>query len=151
MPPNDLEDPDYSWKPPDGVRRDFDLAKAKQLLDEAGYRDSDGDGIREYKGKDITLRLWAETDVPEGQRETKLIAGWFREVGVDIKLAVYDDGVYFDRDLELRRQHLRARLRHLPLGVGRLLRRRSDARLLHDGADRVHRTRWRGRTRSSTV
>ena len=35
----------------------FDIAKANQMLEEAGYNDSDGNGIREYKGKDIKLRL----------------------------------------------------------------------------------------------
>ena len=39
--------------------------------------------------------------------------------------------------LELRRRHVRARLRHLRLGLGRLFRRRPDARLLHHRADRV--------------
>jgi peptide/nickel transport system substrate-binding protein len=97
LPPGDFKDPDFSWQPPDGVRRDFDLAKANQLLDEAGYTDGDGNGIREYKGKDIVLRLWANTASPASQRASKLIAGWFRQVGVNTKLAVYDDGVYFDR------------------------------------------------------
>ena len=97
MPPNNWKDPDYSWQPPDGVRRDFDLAKANQLLDAAGYRDTNGDGIREYKGKDITLRLWASSSTPEEQRAAKLIAGWLRQVGVGTKLATYDDGVYYAR------------------------------------------------------
>ncbi len=97
MPPGNWKNPDFSWQPPDGVRRDFDLAKANQLLDTAGYRDTNGDGIRDYKGKDIVLRLWANTASPESQRAQKLIAGWFRQVGVGTKLATYDDGVYFAR------------------------------------------------------
>ena len=32
-------------------------------------------GLRLYKGKPITLRLWTTTDFPEGQIEAKLIAG----------------------------------------------------------------------------
>jgi peptide/nickel transport system substrate-binding protein len=96
MPPGNWTDPDYSWQPPDGVRRDFDPARANQLLDEAGYTDSDGDGTREYRGKDIVLRLWATTDDIEGQRAIKLIAGWFRDVGVEAKISVVDEGVYFD-------------------------------------------------------
>jgi len=97
LPPNSWKDPDYSWQPPDGVRRDFDLAKANQLLDEAGYTDSDGNGIREYRGKDIVLRLWATSGHLEGQRAAKLLADWFRQVGVGTKLAVYDSAIYNDR------------------------------------------------------
>jgi peptide/nickel transport system substrate-binding protein len=96
MPPDNWTDPDYSWQPPDGVRRDYDPAKANQLLDEAGYTDGDGDGTREYRGKDIVLRLWATTDDLEGQRAVKLMAGWFRDVGVKARVSVLDEGVYYD-------------------------------------------------------
>ena len=35
----------------------YDLAKANALLDEAGWKDTNGDGIREKNGKDMTLSL----------------------------------------------------------------------------------------------
>ena len=96
LPPGNWKDPDYSWQPPDGVRRDFDLAKANQLLDEAGY-EMGPDGIRlDKQGKPIVLRLWATKASAEEQRAAKLIAGWFREVGVGTELGVLDDGVYYD-------------------------------------------------------
>jgi peptide/nickel transport system substrate-binding protein len=96
LPPGDWKDPDYSWQPPDGVRRDFDLARANQLLDEAGY-EMGPDGIRlDKRGKPIVLRLWSDNSVPEHQSAAKLIAGWFRQVGVGTKLAVWDEGVFYD-------------------------------------------------------
>jgi len=97
LPPNSWKDPDYSWQPPAGVRRDFDLTKANQLLDEAGYK-MGPNGIRlDKQGKPIVLRLWATSTHLEGQRAAKLLAGWFRQVGVDTKLAVYDSAFYNDR------------------------------------------------------
>jgi peptide/nickel transport system substrate-binding protein len=96
MPPGDWQDPDYAWQPPDGVRRDFDPAKAKAALDAAGFKDADGDGVREYKGKPIKLRLWALAETPELQRAGKLVAGWWESVGIDVALSVQDEGVYFD-------------------------------------------------------
>ena len=97
LPPGDWTDPDYSWQPPEGMRRDFDLTKANQLLDEAGYK-MGPDGVRlDKRGKPIVLRLWSTNASPEGQRASKLIAGWFKDVGIKIKLAIYDDGVYYDR------------------------------------------------------
>jgi len=96
LPPGQYRDPDYSWQPPDGVRRDFDPARANQLLDEAGY-EMGPDGIRlDEGGKPIVLRLWSDNSVPEHQSAAKLIAGWFRQVGVGTKLAVYNTGVFYD-------------------------------------------------------
>jgi len=74
----------------------FDIAKANQLLDEAGYTDSDGDGIREYKGKDIKLRLWSRSESAASQKEAKLIVGWFRQCGLAIDYSVVDDGTLND-------------------------------------------------------
>jgi len=74
----------------------FDLEKAKQLMDEAGYRDADGDGIREYDGKPIKLRLWTRDISPESQIQGKLIAGWLRQIGLQIELTVVDEGALGD-------------------------------------------------------
>ena len=57
MPPDDWpDDRDPSFQPSPEEAYGFDIAKANQLLEEAGYTDSDGNGVREYKGKDIKLR-----------------------------------------------------------------------------------------------
>jgi len=87
-------DADYHWEPPadDPDTYVFDLDRARQELDEAGYTDGDGNGIREYEGEDITLRLYARTESPESQSAGKFIAGWFEEIGLDIDYQVIDDG-----------------------------------------------------------
>ncbi len=75
----------------------FDLEKAKQLMDEAGYKDTDGDGVREDKsGEPIKLRLWARDISPESQVQGKLIAGWLQEIGLDIDYSVVDEGALGD-------------------------------------------------------
>jgi peptide/nickel transport system substrate-binding protein len=94
MTPNCWSNPDYHWEPPADVLRTFDLDKARNLLDEAGYTDNDGDGVREYKGKPIKLRLWALTTATKQQAAAKQITGWFREIGLDVKLQVVEEGVY---------------------------------------------------------
>ena len=87
-------DADYHWEPPAGDPDTyvFDLERAKQELDEAGYTDGDGNGIREYEGEDIELRLYARTESPESQSAGKFIAGWFEEIGLKIDYEVIDDG-----------------------------------------------------------
>ena len=91
IPPNVWVNPDYRWTPPADQAYTFDLAKANQLLDQAGYPRG-ANGLRLYKGKPIVLRLQATTDEPSCQIEAKLIAGWLQQLGLTIKLSVIDSG-----------------------------------------------------------
>ena len=97
IPPNYYKDPDWHWEPPDDVRYTYDPEKARQLLDEAGYRDADGDGVREYKGKPIELSLIARSESTQSQQWAKLFAGWFKDVGIKVKIEVMDEGALMDR------------------------------------------------------
>ena len=66
---------------------DYNPEKAKQLLDEAGYKDTDGDGLRENKdGSKLSINFAARTrdDANEALIQQYLL--WFKEVGLDIKL-----------------------------------------------------------------
>ena len=91
-------DPDWHWQPPADQAYPFDLAVAGQKLDEAGYADSNGDGVREGKdGKPIELRLWARSESTISQGVSKLIAGWFTELGLKIELQTMDDGALTDQ------------------------------------------------------
>jgi len=87
---------DYSWTPPADIAFGYDLEKAKQMLDAAGYTDSTGDGWRDDAGKKITLRLWTRTESPEQQRAGKLVTGSFESIGLDIELSVMNDGSISD-------------------------------------------------------
>ncbi len=89
--PNVWTDPDYHWTPPADQAYSFDIAKANQLLDQAGYPRGAG-GIRQYKGKPIVLRLQATTDEAACDIEAKLIAGWLQQLGLKIKLEIIDSG-----------------------------------------------------------
>ena len=97
----DFYDPslDWHWDPPADVKYTFDPAKAKQLLADAGYKDTDGNGVLndpKNGGKDIKLRLWARTESAQSQVMGKLITGWWRDLGLDIRYSVEDNGVLSD-------------------------------------------------------
>jgi peptide/nickel transport system substrate-binding protein len=90
-------DPDWHWEPPADVAYSFDLEAAKQKLEEAGYTDTDGDGLREGKdGKPIALRLAARSESQISQNVGKLLAGWFADIGLKIDLSTMDDGALTD-------------------------------------------------------
>jgi peptide/nickel transport system substrate-binding protein len=97
LPPHQWFDPDYHWEPPADVAYHYDPATAERLLDEAGYKDTNGDGVREYRGKPIVLRLMASAEGEEQQSEGRLIVGQLARVGVRAKLEIVDEGVLEDR------------------------------------------------------
>ena len=86
----------FHWEPPAEQLYTYDPEKAKQMLDAAGYTDSDGNGIREYKGEDIDLRLLVTNDYPPNLSTAKLVVGWFKAVGVEARLSVVDAGGMLD-------------------------------------------------------
>ncbi|MBM3147417.1 MAG: ABC transporter substrate-binding protein, partial [Actinobacteria bacterium] len=87
---------DYHYEPPAAEKQTYDPARAKELLDEAGFRDTDGDGVREYKGKPIELRLWALQEKVAYATAGKLITGWLEDVGLRIDFQTLDDGTVSD-------------------------------------------------------
>ena len=90
-------DPDWHWEPPTDVAYGFDLEAAGQKLDEAGYKDTDGDGVRDYQGKPITLRLWSRSESSISQSVGKLVAGTLKDVGLNVTLQTMDDGALTDQ------------------------------------------------------
>ena len=60
----------------------FDPAKAKQILEDAGWTDADGDGIREKNGLRAKIELCTTTRQVR-QDTLALIAGWLKDIGID--------------------------------------------------------------------
>jgi peptide/nickel transport system substrate-binding protein len=97
------KDADFHWQPPASELRTYDPAKANELLDAAGYKDTDGDGTRDYKGKPIKLRLWASNERGALGMAGKLVAGYLMKVGLKIEYqsmdpAAMNEGVYAYKD-----------------------------------------------------
>lgn len=60
-----------------------DLERARELLTEAGWLDSDGDGVRERQGIAFRFELSTNPGIPLRWDALQLIAAQLREIGVD--------------------------------------------------------------------
>jgi len=90
--------PDWHWEPPADLKYGFDLQKAGDMLTTAGYRLVGGKRV-DKQGKPITLRLWARTQQEQSQSSGRLIAGWFKQLGIGIEYSVLDENTITDRVL----------------------------------------------------
>src|SRR6185437_2264291 len=85
--------PEWTPKIPASQRYDFDLDKAKQILDAAGYKDTDGNGIRNLPGggKDIVLRYLVRSESTYSAPVAQFITGWLKQIGIGTKLSTFND------------------------------------------------------------
>jgi peptide/nickel transport system substrate-binding protein len=85
--------PEWIPKIPENERYTFDLAKANQILDAAGYKDTNGDGIREEKGggKNIVLRYAVRSESSTSSSTAEYITGWLKKIGIGTTQKPYDD------------------------------------------------------------
>jgi peptide/nickel transport system substrate-binding protein len=75
----------------------FDLAKAGQLLDAAGYpKGADGKRVQP-NGKPLTLRLFARQESSSSQQSSRLVAGWFGQLGIPVTLDVVSEDTITER------------------------------------------------------
>lgn len=65
----------------------YDPDKANELLDGAGYKDVDGDGIREDKnGEPLTISLAARKRTEANEALVQQYINWWKEVGLNVEL-----------------------------------------------------------------
>ncbi|MDG4477569.1 oligopeptide ABC transporter substrate-binding protein [Streptococcus parasuis] len=65
----------------------YDPDKANKLLDEAGYKDVDGDGIREGKdGKEFKITFAARKRTEANEALVQQYIAWWKEVGLNVEL-----------------------------------------------------------------
>ena len=64
----------------------FDTAQAKQILEQKGWRDADGDGIRERNGRPFRFTLITNTGNQRRADLSQILQRQWRAVGVDVRL-----------------------------------------------------------------
>ncbi|WP_170006403.1 ABC transporter substrate-binding protein [Bacillus fonticola] len=68
-----------------------DMEKSKQLLEEAGFVDTNGDGFIEgQNGETIELSMLVQSDSPLRIRTAEIIAGWLNDAGISVSVKSLD-------------------------------------------------------------
>ncbi len=91
---------DYHWEPTAAEAIGFDIAKANQLLDGAGYAKG-SDGIRAKGGQKLSFRFNVHNDTPQYVQAAEMMREWAKEAGMELKVepvsevgALLDAGTY---------------------------------------------------------
>lgn len=76
---------------------EFNIDKAKELLTEAGWVDSDGDGVIDKDGVafDITIRYWNSWSFMSNV--APMIQSWWNELGIKSEIQAVDPATYIDQ------------------------------------------------------
>jgi peptide/nickel transport system substrate-binding protein len=71
---------------------EYDVAKANRILDEAGYKDINGDGIRETPdgSRSLTFRINWPSDSIDAPRLAELLSEMWQQVGVKLEAQALD-------------------------------------------------------------
>jgi peptide/nickel transport system substrate-binding protein len=90
--------PQWHWQPPSDQIIPFDIEGANQILDQAGYMDTDGDGIRNMPdgGENLSFRFSVMPSEPQEVKAAPFIRGWLKQIGVEIKPEAISQGKLVD-------------------------------------------------------
>lgn len=115
---------------------EYSPEKAREILEKAGYSDSDGNGILEGKdGKDIKLEILIR---PEYARTGELLEEYLEQVGLDSDLRTVDADTWitlkdnYEYDLTVTRSTPWGMLMHASWGSGYFDSRRTGQGVMHN-------------------
>jgi len=76
-----------AWYEPNVKQYPYDPELAKQILEQAGWVDSDGDGIREKDGVKLSFTCTTITGDQARRPEAEVVQQYLKAVGIDMQLA----------------------------------------------------------------
>ena len=88
--------PGTRWSNPDLKPYPYDPVKARELLKEAGFADSNGDGILERDGKPFSFEIITNQN-KEREKSAVLIQRRLKEVGIDVQIRAIEWASFISR------------------------------------------------------
>jgi peptide/nickel transport system substrate-binding protein len=86
------------WEPTGDEIIAFDLEGAAQLLEDAGYRDTDGDGVREMPpgsldpGRPLEFRYYVQTNDQATVKAAPFVRAWLEDIGIRAEVTAMTSG-----------------------------------------------------------
>lgn len=92
--------------PPTSDTQAYDPAGAATMLEEAGYVDTDGDGVRETPdGEPMRFRFFLRSESDENQKSGEFIADWLTDLGIETEITVGSTDeltdIWYEHDFDL--------------------------------------------------
>lgn len=86
------------WYNGNVVKYEYDLNKAKAILDEIGFVDKNKDGIREdAKGNPISFSITSNKGNSNREKICVILQSTFKEIGIDLKVELVDFNAFVTR------------------------------------------------------
>lgn len=85
--------PGLEWRNNDINGYSYDTEKAKELLENAGWKDTDGDGIVDKDGKSFKITLYTWPERPALPLIEQAVQSELKEIGIEAEARVIDNSV----------------------------------------------------------
>src|SRR5918997_1521574 len=86
----------YHLDLPDSEIQGFDIERSKEMLEEAGWRDPNGDGTMDKDGDELQLRLFVRSEDKDSVTAGQFIEDWFGEAGIGLETKAIGDTALTD-------------------------------------------------------
>ena len=86
----------YHLEIPESERQGFDIERSRQLLEEAGWRDTNGNGTVDKDGEELQLRLFVRSEDKDSVTAGQFIEDWFGEAGIGLETKAIGDTALTD-------------------------------------------------------
>ena len=88
----------FHYEPTEEEIFEFDIAAANQILDDAGYLDTDDDGVREMPGggQPLEFRYFVRSQNNDTVKVSQFVQGWLEQIGIATEISSLSDNKLTD-------------------------------------------------------
>ncbi len=86
-----------AWINPDIEALPYDPEAAKALLDEAGWTDTDGDGVRDRGGQKMTVTVMIQNGIVKSEKVVIRVQAQLAQIGVDLQIQALEPNLFSSR------------------------------------------------------